>query len=108
MSDRILGRMGGRRRARLLALSLFATLAGVAAVAITTSANVPPSTFQGGDGNLVVNTPPANATDWASFVDANGDPNGLPAPDGLNVGIDNPSGGGDNSLGQGRRRTLQM
>jgi hypothetical protein len=85
-----------------LALSLFATLAGVAAVAITTSASVSPSTFQGGDGNLVVNTPPGG-TDWASFVDANGDPNGLPAPDGLNVGIDNLSGGGDNSLGQGTK-----
>ena len=51
-------------------------------------ANLPPSTFEGGDGNLVVDTP--GNTDWANVA-------------GLNVGIDQPSGSGDNSFGQGTK-----
>ena len=46
------------------------------------------STFEGGDGNLVVNT--AGNTDWANVP-------------GLNTGIDRPSGSTDNSFGQGTK-----
>jgi hypothetical protein len=47
-----------------------------------------PSTFEGGDGNLLVNTP--GKTDWANVA-------------GLNPGFDLPSGSGDNSFGQGTK-----
>jgi hypothetical protein len=46
------------------------------------------STFEGGDGNLLVNT--AGKTDWANVA-------------GLNPGFDLPSGTGDNSFGQGTK-----
>ncbi|HEV2450660.1 MAG TPA: prealbumin-like fold domain-containing protein, partial [Streptosporangiaceae bacterium] len=46
------------------------------------------STFEGGDGNLLVNTP--GNTDWANVK-------------GLNPGFDLPSGTGDNSFGQGTK-----
>src|SRR5712692_940044 len=52
---------------------------------------VPPltgSTFEGGDGNLAVNT--SGNTDWANVA-------------GRNVGIDQPSGTTDNSFGQGTK-----
>ncbi len=52
---------------------------------------VPPltgSTFEGGDGNLAVNT--SGNTDWANVA-------------GRNVGIDQPSGRTDNSFGQGTK-----
>jgi hypothetical protein len=52
------------------------------------SANLSGSTFEGNDGNLVVNTP-AN-TDWANVA-------------GLNTGIDKPPGSTDNSFGQGTK-----
>src|SRR5215470_14518917 len=57
----------------------------------TTPSCSPPlagSTFEGGDGNLVPNT--AGNTDWSNVA-------------GLNVGIDLPSGSGDNSFGQGTK-----
>jgi hypothetical protein len=60
-------------------------VAGTSALAL---ANVPPSTFEGGDGNLVVDSP--GNTDWANVA-------------GLNVGVDLPSGTGDNSFGQGTK-----
>ena len=49
---------------------------------------LPGSTFEGGDGNLLVNTP--GNTDWANVG-------------GLNTGIDLPSGSGDNAFGQGTK-----
>jgi hypothetical protein len=52
------------------------------------SANVPGSTFEGNDGNLVVNTP--GNTDWANVA-------------GLNTGIDVPPGSTDNAFGQGSK-----
>src|SRR6266700_1623615 len=51
-------------------------------------ANLAGSTFEGNDGNLVVDTP--GNTDWAN------------APNRV-VGIDQPSGGSDNSFGQGTK-----
>jgi hypothetical protein len=60
-------------------------VAGTSALAL---ANVPPSTFEGGDGNLVPNT--VGDTDWSTVA-------------GLHTGIDLPSGTGDNSFGQGTK-----
>jgi hypothetical protein len=51
-------------------------------------ANLSGSTFEGGDGNLVVNT--AGNTDWANVA-------------GLAAGLDNPTGRTDNSFGQGTK-----
>jgi Prealbumin-like fold domain len=57
-------------------------------VAIPVLANLPNSTFEGNDGNLVVNT--AGNTDWSN------------APDRVR-GDDLASGGSDNSFGQGTK-----
>jgi hypothetical protein len=54
----------------------------------TASAKLPGSSFEGNDGNLVVNT--AGNTDWANVS-------------GLNTGIDRASSSGDNSFGQGTK-----
>ncbi len=51
-------------------------------------ANLSGSTFEGGDGNLVVDQ--TGDTDWANVA-------------GLNVGIDLPSGTSDNAFGQGTK-----
>jgi hypothetical protein len=66
--------------AAVVALTLSMTIPGYA--------NLPGSTFEGNDGNLVVNT--GGNTDWANVA-------------GLAVGLDNPSGSGDNSFGQGTK-----
>src|SRR5690349_8531975 len=52
------------------------------------AANVAGSTFEGNDGNLVVNT--SGNTDWANVA-------------GLNTGIDKPTGSTDNAFGQGTK-----
>jgi hypothetical protein len=62
-----------------------ALLLGTAPLAL---ANLPGSTFEGNDGNLVVDTP--GNTDWAN------------APNRV-VGLDLPSGPTDNSFGQGTK-----
>jgi hypothetical protein len=67
----------------LTALALFAVVFVAAS-----SANLAGSTFEGNDGNLVVNT--AGNTDWAN------------APNRV-VGLDQPSGSTDNSFGQGTK-----
>ena len=77
-----------RRLARRLAIPVAAALAVSLALAYTGFANLPGSTFEGNDGNLVVNT--AGNTDWAN------------APNRV-VGLDQPSGGNDNSFGQGTK-----
>ncbi len=58
------------------------------ATAGTAFANLAGSTFEGNDGNLVVNT--AGNTDWSNVA-------------GLHTGIDNPSGSTDNAFGQGTK-----
>jgi hypothetical protein len=69
--------------------SVCAAAAGLVLFAATTaSANLAGSTFEGNDGNLVVDT--AGNTDWANVA-------------GLNKGIDKPSGGTDNAFGQGTK-----
>jgi hypothetical protein len=66
-----------------------AGLLGVAALTSPSAlANLPGSTFEGGDGNMIVNTP--GNTDWANVA-------------GVNTGIDRPSGSTDNSFGQGTK-----
>jgi len=67
----------------LTALALFAVVFVAAS-----SANLSGSTFESNDGNLVVNT--AGNHDW------NNAPN-------LSVGVDQPTGTGDNSFGQGAK-----
>ncbi|MEA5454180.1 hypothetical protein SPF06_05530 [Sinomonas sp. JGH33] len=69
------------------------TVAGLVIASVTSgqaafAAPLPGSTFEGDDGNLVVNT--AGNTDWANVA-------------GLNTGIDQPSGGTDNAFGQGTK-----
>jgi hypothetical protein len=75
----------GAGRARLIG-GVGLALALVLAVPVL--ANLPGSTFEGNDGNLVVNTP--GNTDWAN------------APNRVR-GDDLPSGGTDNSFGQGTK-----
>ena len=76
------------RRFWLMGVTLTA-LAAFAVVFVTaSSANLSGSTFEGNDGNLVVDT--AGNADWAN------------APNRV-VGIDQPSGSGDNSFGQGTK-----
>ncbi|HYV31886.1 MAG TPA: hypothetical protein VEO53_12385, partial [Candidatus Binatia bacterium] len=48
------------------------------------------STFAGGDGNLLASPTTFGATDWQNVA-------------GLNAGIDNASGSGDNAFGQGSK-----
>ncbi|HST48031.1 prealbumin-like fold domain-containing protein [Jatrophihabitans sp.] len=57
-------------------------------VATTASANLAGTTFEGNDGNMVVNT--AGNTDWANVA-------------GVSTGVDKPSGSTDNSFGQGTK-----
>jgi Prealbumin-like fold domain len=61
------------------------------------------TTFEGSDGNLLVDT--GGNTDWSSFVGTNGLPNGSGVPGSplLHVGVDLTSGTGDNSFGQGTK-----
>jgi hypothetical protein len=73
---------------RRLGLTIAITTALTLALVSPGFANLSGSTFEGNDGNLVVNT--AGNTDWAN------------APSRV-VGLDQPSGGGDNAFGQGTK-----
>ena len=76
-------------RRRWLAAALFATAAVFAVFYVTgAGANLSGSTFEGNDGNLVVDT--AGNHDWVN------------APN-LSVGVDLPTGTGDNSFGNGTK-----
>jgi hypothetical protein len=77
-----------RRLRKRLGLATVAALGLAFVTASTAGANLAGSTFEGNDGNLVVNT--AGNTDWAN------------APARV-VGIDQPSGSSDNSFGQGTK-----
>ncbi len=63
----------------------------MASLSITAFANLTGSTFEGNDGNLVVDK--AGDTDWATVAN-------------VNIGIDLPSGTGDNSFGQGTKEDV--
>jgi hypothetical protein len=83
--------------ATLMAVAFFAVFFVVGA-----SANLSGSTFEGNDGNLVVNT--ANNTDWCNDATAPVSPNLCTTPfPGLHTGVDLASGTGDNSFGQGTK-----
>ena len=79
-------RRGGRWW--LIGTTLAAAAAFMAVFVTASGANLTGSTFEGSDGNLVVNTS-AN-TDWANVA-------------GLNTGVDKPAGNTDNSFGQGTK-----
>jgi hypothetical protein len=66
------------------------------------SATLAGSTFEGDDGNLVANS--ATTTDWCTDFPAPTSPDLCTTPfTGLNIGVDKPSGTGDNSFGQGTK-----
>jgi hypothetical protein len=81
-----------RARHRGVRLGLSLTVAATAVLTLVLAspgvANLAGSTFEGNDGNLVVNT--AGNSDWSN------------APNRV-VGLDQPSGGSDNSFGQGTK-----
>ncbi len=83
-------RLPTRPRAMRRRLGLAIATTAVLTLALMTPgfANLTGSTFEGNDGNLVVDT--AGNTDWAN------------APARV-VGIDQPSGGNDNAFGQGTK-----
>jgi hypothetical protein len=72
----------------LIGTTLTAAAAFMVFFVVSSGANLPGSTFEGNDGNLVVNT--AGNTDWAN------------APNRVR-GDDLPSGGSDNSFGGGTK-----
>lgn len=78
----------GRRR--ILVFGSIGTCAAALSLVLASSAsaNLSGSTFEGNDGNLVVNT--TGNTDWANVA-------------GRHTGIDLPSGGSDNAFGQGTK-----
>ena len=82
----------GRRYWAMGATLVVAAAFGIIFVA-SSGANLPPSTFEGNDGNMVVNT--AGHTDWVSLA---ANPN-------LQKLIDLPSGSNDNSFGQGSKES---
>ena len=63
-------------------------VAALLLIVAAATANLAGSTFEGNDGNLVVNT--TGNTDWANVA-------------GRNTGIDKPSGSSDNAFGQGTK-----
>ena len=77
-----------RRRKPLWFATAFVALAAVLVFAFGASANLPGSTFEGNDGNLIVNT--SGNTEWIN------------APH-RSIGTDLPTGTGDNSFGQGAK-----
>jgi hypothetical protein len=81
-------RLRPRALRRRLGLALAITTALTLALVSPGFANLSGSTFEGNDGNLVVNT--AGNTDWVN------------APNRV-VGLDQPSGGNDNAFGQGTK-----
>lgn len=81
----------GRRYLPIWATAVVtAAVFGILFVA-SSSATLPPSTFEGNDGNMVVDTP--GNTDWAS----------LAGNAGLQTLVDVPSGQNDNAFGQGTK-----
>jgi hypothetical protein len=82
-------RRGGRRW--MVSVTLAMASLFLAIFVSSSSANLPGSSFEGNDGNLVVNT--AGNTDWANVG-------------GVVTGIDKPSGSTDNAFGQGTKEDV--
>ena len=78
----------GRPRLRFAVATLGLIALGASLLASNASANLAGSTFEGNDGNLVVNT--AGNTDWANAT-------------GVSTGSDVASGSNDNAFGQGAK-----
>lgn len=78
----------GARRVLRLFLPILLLVALLASIPTAALANLSGSTFEGGDGNMVVDN--NGNTDWANVS-------------GLNTGIDKPSGKTDNAFGQGSK-----
>ena len=87
---------GRRTRWTVLTVAVLA----FAAFALPSFANLPGSSFEGGDGNLTVQT--SGNTDWCTDFPYSGGTCVAPEP-GLAAGIDLPSGSSDNSFGQGTK-----
>ena len=79
-------RRGGRWW--MIGTTLAAAAAFMVVFVAASGANLAGSSFEGNDGNLIVNT--TGNTHWANVA-------------GLNTGIDKPSGSTDNSFGQGTK-----
>jgi hypothetical protein len=77
-----------KHRRRIAVLTAVGSVVLGLVLAAPSSANLTGSTFEGNDGNMVVNTP--GNTDWANVA-------------GLNTGVDRASGSNDNSFGQGTK-----
>jgi Prealbumin-like fold domain len=86
------GNRAGKTRRRIVAIAAVGLLAGLLGTS-SASANLPGSTFEGGDGNFVVNT--LGNTDWAA-LNATQQAN-------LSVQPDLLSGQTDNSFGNGTK-----
>lgn len=82
--------MRGTKRGRLAAAVAVTGLA-VSSLALSASATIPGSTFEGGDGNVISD----GAIDWVNIAS---NPNIQ-----LEVGADLPTGSSDNSFGQGSK-----
>ena len=78
----------GRPRLRFAVATLGLIALGASLLASNASANLAGSTFEGNDGNLVVNT--AGNSDWANAT-------------GVSTGSDVASGSNDNAFGQGAK-----
>src|SRR5262249_2897934 len=84
-------RRGTGRRYWIFGATVVATAVFAVIFAASSGAVLAPSTFEGNDGNMVVDT--AGNTDWASLA---GNPN-------LRTLVDLPSGSDDKSFGQGTK-----
>jgi Prealbumin-like fold domain len=101
MARRIL-RQRRTRRWWMAGATLVAAVAFAVVFVSASSANLSGSTFEGNDGNLVVNT--SGNTDWCTDFPAPTSPSLCSAPiSALNIGVDRPSGSTDNSFGQGTK-----
>jgi hypothetical protein len=89
MARKVIGPTGSRRRRWFFLFTSIAALAAAAFFIAGAGATIGTSTFEGNDGNLVVNGG-ATAHDWDN------------APN-LHTGQDLPTGTGDNSFGQGAK-----
>jgi len=77
-----------KHRRRIAVLTAVGSVVLGLVLAAPSSANLAGSTFEGNDGNMIVNT--SGNTDWANVA-------------GVNSGVDRPSGSNDNAFGQGTK-----
>ncbi|MDX6200095.1 MAG: hypothetical protein QOJ79_3246 [Actinomycetota bacterium] len=90
-ASRTITRRRPRNRTVALAVAVLLGAAGSLLASTNASANLTGSTFEGNDGNVVVNT--TGNTDWANVT-------------GRHTGIDDSAGGTDNAFGQGSKEDV--